>query len=50
MRATCNDHLIPLDFIIVITPTTSTHLQLVRRSRKCGSLVSLPHTPLWSSA
>jgi hypothetical protein len=27
-----------------------THLQLVPRSRKCGSIHSLPHTPSWRSA
>jgi hypothetical protein len=28
----------------------TTCLQLVPRSRKCGSINSLPHTPSWSSA
>jgi hypothetical protein len=27
-----------------------THLQLVPRSRKCGSIQPLPHTPSWRSA
>jgi hypothetical protein len=28
----------------------TTHLQLVPRSRKCGSIHPLPHTPSWCSA
>jgi hypothetical protein len=28
----------------------TTHLQLVLRSRKCGSIHQLPHMPLWRSA
>jgi hypothetical protein len=28
----------------------TTHLQLVPRSRKCGSIRPLPHTPSWRSA
>jgi hypothetical protein len=28
----------------------TTHLQLVPRPRKCGSIHPLPHTPLWCSA
>jgi hypothetical protein len=28
----------------------TTHLQLVPRSRKCGSIHPLPHTPSWRSA
>jgi hypothetical protein len=28
----------------------TTHLQLVPRSRKCGSIHPLPHTPSWHSA
>jgi hypothetical protein len=28
----------------------TTHLQLVPRSRKCGSMHPLPHTPSWRSA
>jgi hypothetical protein len=27
----------------------TTHLQLVPRSRKCGSIYPLPHTPSWRS-
>jgi hypothetical protein len=28
----------------------TTHLQLARRSRKCGSIHLLPHTSSWHSA
>jgi hypothetical protein len=28
----------------------TTQLQLVSRSRKCGSIHPLPHTPSWRSA
>jgi hypothetical protein len=28
----------------------TTHLQLVQRSRKCGSIQPLPHTPSWHNA
>jgi hypothetical protein len=28
----------------------ATHLQLLPRSRKCGSIHPLPHTPSWRSA
>jgi hypothetical protein len=28
----------------------TTHLQLVPRSRKCGSIHPFPHTPSWSNA
>jgi hypothetical protein len=28
----------------------NTHLQLLSRSRKCGSIHPLPHTPSWRSA
>jgi hypothetical protein len=31
-------------------PTTTIHLQLVPRSRKCGPIHPLPHTPSWHSA
>jgi hypothetical protein len=31
-------------------PWHHTHLQLVPRSRKCGSIHPLPHTPSWRSA
>jgi hypothetical protein len=28
----------------------TTHLQLMQRSRKCGSMHPLPHTPSWLTA